>query len=164
MWKSFDFSAIVWTDEKRFKLRPDGPGRSWRFKKERHDPKHTARQHKYGGGSVMVWGAMDQADVVELVLCSDNMDQWEYQGILLALLRARPDLSRPASGTVLMHDNASVHTACRCELLLKAHNVTLLPWPAVSPDLNPIEHLWARLAHRMKGRTLGGAGIEEGGE
>jgi transposase len=30
--------------------------------------------------------------------------------------------------------------------------VTSVPWPAMSPDLNPIEHIWDMLGHRLQAR------------
>ena len=44
-------------------------------------------------------------------------------------------------GVTLMQDNARPHVA-RVTQFLQQNNVNVMPWPAVSPDLNPIEHKW----------------------
>jgi transposase len=41
-----------------------------------------------------------------------------------------------------MHDNAAPHAAKITIAALKEHNITPIVWPALSPDLNPIEALW----------------------
>jgi len=42
-----------------------------------------------------------------------------------------------------MHDNASVHTARVVRAVLTGLGVRVMVWPPYSPDLNPIENLWA---------------------
>ncbi|XP_071085819.1 uncharacterized protein [Haliotis cracherodii] len=39
-------------------------------------------------------------------------------------------------------DNARPHTARITQAFLQQHNINTMPWPALNPDLNPIEHLW----------------------
>ena len=41
---------------------------------------------------------------------------------------------------------------------LNRNNVNVLPWPAVSPDMNPIEHIWDYLG-RKRERTYTILGI-----
>ena len=38
----------------------------------------------------------------------------------------------------LMHDGAPSHTARFTRALLQANRINVLPWPSLSPDLNPI--------------------------
>ena len=47
-----------------------------------------------------------------------------------------------------MHDNARPHVARICRQFLNRYNVNVLPWPAVSPDMNSIEHIWDYLGDK----------------
>ena len=51
----------------------------------------------------------------------------------------------------LQHDNATGHSA---RSVLQDRNVSVLPWSAKSPDLNPIEHVWELLDRRVMARAI----------
>ena len=69
---------------------------------------------------------------------------------------------------ILMHGNARPHVARICRQFLNRNNVTVLPWSALSPDMNPIEHMWDYLGRKVRARgnihnlrDLENASIEE---
>ena len=51
---------------------------------------------------------------------------------------------------LLMHDNARPHAALCVREYLQDTGIPTLQWPARSPDLNPIEHLWDQMARNIQ--------------
>ena len=58
-----------------------------------------------------------------------------------------------ASRPILMDDNARPHRARIVQGYLQQEAIELIPWPAVSPVLNPIEYLWDYLGRKDNART-----------
>jgi transposase len=51
-----------------------------------------------------------------------------------------------------MDDNARPHRSRVVTAYLQSEAVTSVPWPAMSLDLNPIEHIWDMLGCRIRAR------------
>jgi transposase len=51
-----------------------------------------------------------------------------------------------------MDDNARPHRSRAVTAYLQSEAVTSVLWSAISPDLNPIEHIWDMLGRRIQAR------------
>ncbi|XP_046581192.1 uncharacterized protein LOC124288669 [Haliotis rubra] len=63
-----------------------------------------------------------------------------------------PCAPRHGQGFIFQDDNARAHRARVVIDHLWQNQIQTLPWPAMSPDLSPIEHLWDMLVRRVEGR------------
>ena len=107
----------------------------------------------------MVWGGVSQHHRTELVVIAGNLNAVLYrEDILLPhvvpFLQAHPDMT-------LQHDNATSHTARSVRDFLKDRNVSFLLWPAKSPNLNPIEHVWDLLDRKVRARAIPPRNVRE---
>jgi transposase len=62
---------------------------------------------------------------------------------------------------MFQHDNTRPHVARICTQLLQAENVPVLPCPAYSPDMSPIENVWDALNGRARQRVPVPANIQQ---
>ena len=53
-------------------------------------------------------------------------------------------------GLLFQQDNTWPHTVRVSMQCLQQHNIPPLPWPAHSPDLSPIDHLWDVFGHWIR--------------
>jgi len=54
---------------------------------------------------------------------------------------------------LLMHDNAHPHKSRCVSDFLNVVGIRAMAWPACSPDINPIEHVWDMLGRRLRSIT-----------
>ncbi|GBM53684.1 hypothetical protein AVEN_233658-1 [Araneus ventricosus] len=55
---------------------------------------------------------------------------------------------------IFMDDNPRPQRARLVRSYLESKTIPQMAWPARSPDLNPIEHVWDMLGRRIAGRSV----------
>ncbi|KAI3369321.1 hypothetical protein L3Q82_007572 [Scortum barcoo] len=60
-----------------------------------------------------------------------------------------------------MQDNARPHVAGVCQQFLQDKGIDAIDWPARSPDLNPIEHIWDIMSRSIHQRHVAPQTVQE---
>ncbi|GFW56240.1 transposable element Tc1 transposase [Trichonephila clavipes] len=133
-WSVTDWRRVIFSDESRFSLSADHRKRVWRRTGQRSDPAFIVERHTAISQGVTVWESNFLGHTNLYVVLQGTLTARRYVDDILIVL---PMLKSPP--VPFIQDNARPHTARLSQQCLQGYDV--LPWPARSPDLSPI-NVW----------------------
>ncbi|GBN12689.1 Hermansky-Pudlak syndrome 1 [Araneus ventricosus] len=142
----------MFSDESRFSLQSDSR-RTFisRAPGTRYHQENTIERHRYGGAGWLVWGGIILGSRTDLHVQSVTMTGHIYRDVILEQ-HVRLFWGAMGAEFLFMDDNARPHRANIVDECLQSEDITRMDWPAYSPDLKPIEHVWDMLGRRIAAR------------
>ncbi len=149
-WTVAQWSKVLFSDESKFCISFGNQGpRVWRKSGEAQNPCCLKSSVKFPQ-SVMIWADMSSAGVGPLCFLKSTVNAAIYQEILEHFMLPSADKLYGDADFIFQQDLAPAHTAKGTKSWFNDHGVTVLDWPANSPDLNPIENLWGIVKRKMR--------------
>ncbi|GFV76901.1 transposable element Tcb2 transposase [Trichonephila clavipes] len=141
---------VMFSDESQFSLRSDSRRVTiWRERGTRFEPRNITERHHFPSRRLMVWtGIMMDGRTGLHFFDTGSVTAQRYRD---EVLEPYVRLFRGAVGPdfIFMDDNAPCHRAELIDDFLETENIQRISWPANSPDLNPIEHVWDMLGRKI---------------
>ena len=141
-----NFLNVFFSDETTFYL--DNPvGSLWL--KETENIIHS----KHKGRKIGAWAAINTKGKTSIFLYEANMNSQNYLEILNQSVDEMKEIIE-SDNIYLQMDNAKYHWTTDAFQFYYEKNVKLIDWPPYSPDLNPIENVWALMKRKISGRKF----------
>lgn len=99
---------------------------------------------------VMVWSIISAKGPGRLYIVEGNMKSDQYLQVLKTKLLPQAKEWFPDGEFIFMQDGAPCYNGKIIKEFFKKEELSVLPWPGNSPDMNPIENLWAIVKQEMR--------------
>ena len=110
-------------------------------------------REKQGAISAMFWGCIAYNGVGTIIPINGNMNSVKYIETLDNNLWPVVAKTFGNSAWIFQEDNPLCHVSRQCNAWKADNDISILPWPAQSPDINVIENVWSVLKIHIKRRV-----------
>ncbi|GFU74585.1 transposable element Tcb2 transposase [Trichonephila clavipes] len=124
----------------------------WRDHGSRNNPAFVHESVRFCGGGVLVYGGISIDGRTDLYIIRDgSLTACRFSDEILRHIVV-PYAAAIRDDFILMDYNSNPHRANLVEDSLFEEGIVRMEWPACSPDMNPIDHVWDALGRRVAGR------------
>jgi hypothetical protein len=118
------------------------------------DPHYTPRRGFCQ--KVLIWGCFNRRGLGTIKVIAGSMNSSRYVDVLENDLLPQTHIWFGVGAEehfIFQQDNAPCHSSGETRAFFHENNIRVLDWPPYSPDMNPIENLWAVLKAGIRCRS-----------
>jgi len=141
-WTKEDWRRVLFSDESHFLVQGQHSQYVRRSKNEEIREEHMNQFVKHQEKR-MFWGSFSYNGVGSLHPIKGIMNADQYMQVINNKIQTDMEEAFPNSEGIFQQDLAPCHRAKKVTKLFAEKRIRVLDWPGNSPDLNPIENLWA---------------------